>query len=102
MNVVLTQLRKKYGLPKDVMHYIVHQFRPRAPPREDWDQWTPLESDPNIKTWYSWELYWGLTLSDTVQDVQICLLCACPLPRTNGWCRPCLEVWNACIRSEYK
>lgn len=31
MNVVLEQLRRKYGLPKDVLRLIIHQFRPKFP-----------------------------------------------------------------------
>lgn len=63
MNVVLEQLRLKHKVPKDIMHYIVHMFRPRAPPftQKKWDSWSPDESrfGLDVQKWYSWRLFSG-------------------------------------------
>ena len=56
MNVFLEQIRRLYGIPKGVMHYIVHMFRPRAPslgPDGWWEPWTVLGPAQN---WYQYTL----------------------------------------------
>lgn len=41
MNVAFEQIRRKFDVPKGVMHYLVHHVRPRAPgePPGDWSTW---------------------------------------------------------------
>lgn len=53
MNEVLELLRRKYDIPKDVLHLIVHMFRPRPPSYygkvlEKWDRWKAKAGDPFI------------------------------------------------------
>lgn len=58
MNVVLQLLKLKYDIPKDILLYIIHMFRPRPPfyygyVLETWDTWHPKRSHNN-RYWYNW------------------------------------------------
>lgn len=56
MNVVFTQIRDTFGLPKGVMHFIVHLVRPRAPPRPEYEKWRthPIRNAPEVLLWYNY------------------------------------------------
>ena len=60
MNVAIELLVRTYEIPKDVMHYIMHMFRPRAAPYpldesgKLWEAWTCLAYGE--KYWYSFRI----------------------------------------------
>ena len=109
MNVVLTQLREKYGIPKGVMHYIVHFVRPRAPPRPEWEPWRVSSSRSiyyRILEWYRFKHfantapYEDIALDMEISGggwVSICCLCLTP---NNKYVTYCDHCYDSCIKAE--
>ena len=81
MNVVLTQLREQFGLPKDVMGYLIEFFRPRAPapPKEEWGRWenSPGDRVPPHEEKHLWTYILRRKTSrrDVVKDYALIELC---------------------------
>lgn len=85
MNVVWEQLKKKYKVPKDVMHYIVHLFRPRAPEfaQEPWLPWTN-------GSWYNYNIDpQSHMLYKRHTRLKICQLCLKEIPFYTPYGRMC-------------
>lgn len=95
MNVVLSQLREKYGVPKPVWHYIVHLFRPRAPlPQYVQEPWVVLYG---VATYENYTLYRS-TIGETRFDqalfggkwmVKLCVYCLHPVYGVSAACPLC-------------
>lgn len=76
MNVVLTQLQRKFEVPKDVFTIIVQLVRPRAPlPQlEKWDRW--VTNYMPYRYWYAWDYNFMLgTLVYTPTKERHCIQC---------------------------
>ena len=96
MNVVLTQLREKYGIPKGVMHYIVHQVRPRAPLGEDWEAWRMTRENDTFQYWIWYNVFLIRTQCrphyDAALDIDkipVCNYCRDPIPPDYPTCVAC-------------
>lgn len=104
MNVVLEQIRRLYGVPKDVWHKIIQLFRPRAPlgpvPKEFTEKWKVVRW-VNLMRFET--LYWGLyRLSQHVDGMRrydmglwcgqdmVCIYCSCNIEdKCGSICNPC-------------
>ena len=94
MNVVLEQIKRKYEIPKDVLHYIIEFFRPRAPRGVlMWNKWENIGSN-GLKRWYRWGILTEDILYFHVYD-EICYACVYCLKINTRVFRCCYRCKNA-------
>lgn len=96
MNVVLTQLREQFGIPKGVMHYIVHQVRPRPPPIEEWEKWRMTAENDVFQYWIWYSVFLSRTQHSPRYDaaldidkIPVCNYCNDPVNPDYPTCDPC-------------
>ena len=97
MNVVLEQIRRKFDVSKDVLHYIIEFFRPRAPYIEELNGWEKWKCSLGWGTtrWYNWYIRMNFVYYYTTPTT-ICLVCKlCLKPIISQNHSLCVMCWKA-------